>query len=49
MKVNPFENYKSSFQISNSSSCFCVTQQKQHGLQFGFAFEAIGGAGQDYG
>ena len=50
MWVNPFENYKSLFQISNSSFCFCVTQQQQqHGKQFGFAFGAIGGAGQDYG
>ena len=49
MLVNPFENYKRSFQISNSSFCSCVTQQQQNGLQFGFAFGAFGGAGQDYG
>ena len=29
---------------------FCVKQQQQqNGLQFGFAFGAIGGAGQGYG
>ena len=33
----------------NSSFCSCVTQQQQHGKYFGFAFGAIGGAGQDYG
>ena len=48
MKVNPFENYKSLIQISNSSFCSCVTQQQQHGKHFGFAYGAIGGAGQDY-